>query len=499
VKESSGGSVRAHTGSAGFADYSITKSGLHEISAVHGDFSVKSSFVPSCREEVVSFGGFSLQLQLMVLFLSLVICTLGFTAFFSLLETIDPDYPLRQYPFFFSAFFAAALLIISFLLSLRLPVIASMSFDFVLIALLVLLVRYLKGKRKVEDKGRAIEALSFLKLLPDSFDGIFGRIIPHRAREQEMEKVKRQISKRVERFRIAGTEKRPEGKQHALEMAKDAISSFNSYLLVLTGSKKPEEPEKAEVKKSPQQIVEERRVETMIADIGDQLSRDGMAEGQEEKPKEAAKGKVAEKVAFISRLIERIPALKKTGIAAKPNISIELFDELGNALKAKKAEFYLEGKKVRPVKIDGGKASFKLKKGKRKFYVRLLGFVDFPAELDVGEKASSTKAKLPHGVMLSVADAKGNPLDDAFINIVSGKKKAVDINAEFIWKTPCPKGAPSGTALIPLNPLKLPGKMLSVKIVKANYSKKEILIPSQRVSSAEQLKKAVELEKIVKD
>ncbi len=501
VKEGSEGSISMNSSNAGFVEFTISKPGLHEIIAKKGSFSIHSYFIPACKLELAPIAGFSFQLQLMVFFLSIVIAALGFSAFFNLLETIDPEYPLRQYPFFFSAFFGVSLFIISFLISLRVSIINSLLFDFVLIVLLVLLIRYLKGKRKIEDKGTAIEALSFLKLLPDFFDRALGRISKSKARQLEMEKMKKQISKKVEKFKTVSTEEKRFKKQHVLEMASESIASFNKYLLLLVGSKKPVMQNKAiEPKKSVQEIVKERKIETMISDIFDQLSSEPLPEQAQAKKKEKPKTekKAVSKPGFFPSFLARLSLLKKTGITAPPNVLIELFDCFGNELKAKEAQFFLEGKKIKPVKIDNNRAFFKLKKGRRRFHVRLLGFVDLPLELNVEGSSINVRAELMHDVRLLIVDSAGNPLDDAFINISSGKKKAVDVNSEFIWKTPHPTGAPSGTALIALNPLKLPGKMLSIKIVKANYSKKEILIPAKRVSSAEQLKKTIELERIVK-
>ncbi|GEM_PF-2718523 len=488
--------------SSSIVEYEVVKSGLHTVRAKKGAFSVHTEFIPVCKTELASFGGFSSQFRLMLYFLSLAIGVLGFTAFRRLLETMGPDYPPAQFPVFFSAYFGFSLSLISLFLSLSLEIIPAMFTDLVLVLLLVASVRFLKGKEKM-GKGKAgTKTHEFFSILPFPAERFFGKVAPHKRRAMEMEKMKRQISKKVERFRIASSAQQPGSRQHALDMAREGVSSLNSYLLSLVGAKKPPEEEE-EVKKTPQQIVEERRIESMIQDIEEQLLKEDKEGGKvaeegeaapEKKPKILSRLKLPKAPRLIGKFIQTEESAKK----ADYNTVIELQDELGNPLDAKKPEFFVLGKKVKSAGTEKNKAFFKLKPGNHPMFVRLLGFLDLQIELSVSKTPSSFSAKMSHDLVISVTDAEDKPLDDAFINITTGNKKVVDIHSNFIWKTPAPEGAPQGTAFIPVNPLHLKGKMLSIKAVKANYSKKELLIPSNRVSSAEQLKKTISLERIVK-
>ncbi len=510
---SNGTQQTLNSGSSGAVSYLISSAGRHQVVVKKNAFSSSFEFFPACSVLLPVSVRLSGLIFLLALFVSLIIGILSFMGFKQLLLATDPSYPLRKHSRIVAIYVGVSAFIIVFWLYLVLGGFFGMlALFFCLVFLLVVLWAF-KAKgflgqgEKLSMKSRAaVKGLGFFPLLLAVLaEKITGKkhVKPvENKRLSEMLELKRGISESMERIEQAKKKsieaREKKSRQEALDELRGEIFSFNKYLKRMLGFKGKPVPVKAKREKSLAELREEKRLRIMAEDLMDQMAREmnmlELPEGKAEpkKQKKAGHGKLVEKLV-------RVFIGKKEPSEAKANVEIQLLDGNNNPLKADNAEFFLNGKKAKPVFVKGNTAGFQLKEGEYQFFIRLLGFIDSFLDVEAFREKRSFKAVFMPDFRLVVTDEQGNELRDVFVNIIDEHGNRVeDVLENIIWKSPLPANASPGTIAIPLNPKKLSFASFTVKVVKANYSQKEVIIPTNRISTQKLFEKKIVLEKIKK-
>lgn len=506
-----------NSGSSGAVSFTIASAGRHLVKVKKNAFSRSIEFYPECAVLLPAIAEFSSAIDVLALFVSLIIAMLSFAGFKKLLFATEADYPLRKHPTIVPAYVGVSAFVMMVYIYQSLGQMLGMIalFFCLFFLLLVLWIFKVKGLIKPvpeqvlpKKTKRAIKGIAFPTLL---FAAIVERLrgrkkekaAEARGKLREMMELKRDISESIGRFEeakkrtIEAREKKR--KQEAMDELRAEVASFNQYIKRLFGLKKKEvKPVKTEREKSLAELREEKRLKIMVEDLLDQMAREmDMKELPEVEVKEEG-AKPKKKNDIVKKIISIFIGEKKQAVE-KANVEISLFDEFDNPLQASKAEFFVGGKKVKPVYIKGNSAGFWLREGEHQIFVRMLGFVDSFLELEAVKEKRSFKARLVADLKLIITDEKGKHLRDAFVNIVDENgKKVEDSLQNIIWRSPTPSNAPDGIIAIPLNPKDLSFNSLKIKVVRANYSLKEIIIPTNRISTQKVFEKTVSLEEITK-
>jgi hypothetical protein len=504
-----------NSGPSGIVSFQIASAGRHLVEAQKGAFSRSYEFYPGCSVQVPVLASLSSPIILLALFVSLVIAVLSFAGFRRLLLATEADYPLKKHATIVPAYVGAAAFLIAFSLYNSLGQLFGMAALFCFLCILLFSIWLLKEtgimkpvREKILPKKakQAVEGLAFPTLLAAAFFEKFGAKKAKPAAQEgnlaEIMELKEGISESLGRFDDAKKKtaeaKEPMARQEAMDELRNEISSLNHYLKRLLGFKeKRPEPVKTERQKSLTDLREEKRAQIMVEDLLDQMAKEmnlkelpDFAPVDSEKKKKAAKG-------IAGMLVAIFIGGKKEPSEENANIVLSLFDEFGNPLQALNAEFFIGSKKTEPLIAKENTAFFRLKEGEHQLLVRVFGFVDGFLEIEAAKEKRNLNANLLSGLKLTIQDEKGESLSEAFINIVDENGKRVeDVLQNIIWRTPTPSNAPDGVVSIPLNPKKLTFESLRVKIVRANYSLKEIIIPASRISTQKALQKTVSLEKL---
>jgi archaellum component FlaC len=434
-----------------------------------------------------------------------------------LLLATESDYPLKKHAAIVSAYVGFAAFLIAFSLYNFLGRLFGMAALLCLLCILLFSIWLLRETgimKPVREKSlqkktkRTVQGLAFPTLVVAAVLEKFGakkkEPVVQDTRLSEIMELKDGISESLGRFDDAKKKtaeaKEPAARQEAMDELKNEISALNHYLKRLLGFKerKPE-PVKTERQKSLTDLREEKRSQIMVEDLLDQMAKEmNLKELPDFAPVDAGKKKKAAK-GIAGLLVAIFIGGKKEPSEENANIVLSLFDEFGNPLQASTAEFFIGSKKAEPLLARENNAFFRLKEGEHQLLVRVLGFVDGFLEIEAAKEKRNLKANLLSDLKVTIQDEKGESLRGAFINIVDENGKRVeDALQNIIWRTPTPGNAPDGVVSIPLNPKKLAFESLRVKIVMANYSLKEMIIPASRISTQKPLEKTVSLEKLQK-
>ncbi|MCX6802443.1 MAG: thrombospondin type 3 repeat-containing protein [Candidatus Diapherotrites archaeon] len=509
-------SIPMNSGPSGIVSFKITSAGRHLVEAQKGAFSRSYEFYPECSVQTPVITSLSSAIGLLALFIMLVVAVLSFAGFRRLLLATESDYPLKKHATIIPAYVGVSAFLVAFSLYNSFGQLFGMAVLFCFLCLLLFSIWLLREtgimkpvrEKSLKKAKRAMKSLAFPALLASVFFERIGRKKEKPAAAEggfaEIMELKEGISESLGRFEDAKKKtaeaKEPMARQEAMDELTNEISSLNHYLKRLLGFKeKKPEPVKTERQKTLADLREEKRTQIMVEDLLDQMAKElDLKELPDFAPVAAGEKKKAAK--GITGLLAAIfIGGKKEPSAENANIELSLSDEFGNPLPASGAEFFIGGKKTEPLLARENTAFFRLKEGEHQLFVRVLGFVDNFLEIEALKEKRSFKAGLLADFKLSVTDEKGESLREAFVNIVDENGKRVeDVLQNIIWRTPTPNNAPDGVAAIPLNPKKLTFESLRVKIVRANYSLKEIIIPASRISTQKALEKTVSLEKLQK-
>ncbi|MEM0360145.1 MAG: thrombospondin type 3 repeat-containing protein [Candidatus Diapherotrites archaeon] len=514
---SGGNRSEMNSGASGTVRFEISSAGMLVIEARKGDFFLSREFYPACSVQAPIMVALLLPITLLSFFAIIVIVVLSFAGFKRLLIATESDYPLKKHAFPISLYVGFSCGLIAFFLYNALGTLLGMIVLFFMILLLLVSIWLLREggfikpvrEKPLPKKARqAVKSLAFPTLLIAAFLEKIGR----KRKQPETEKnqfseiweLKEGIAESLDRFEDA-KKKTAEAKdqvarQEAMTELKNEVFALNNYFKRLLGFKEPKiEPVKAERQKTLAELREEKRIQIMVDDLLDQMAKElNLKELPDVAPPKPREGKKTAK-GLTGLLYAIFIGGKKEPSAENANVEINLFDEFGNPLQAENAEFFVEGKKTEPLLVKENTAFFKLKAGEHQVFVRLLGFADNFLELRVEKEKRSFKANLLADLRLTIKDEKGESLRDAFVNIVDDKGKRVeDVLQNIIWRTPTPSNAPDGVVAIPLNPKELRSESIHVKIVRAQYALKEIIIPASRISTQKVLEKTVSLEKLQK-
>ena len=282
--------------------------------------------------------------------------------------------------------------------------------------------------------------------------------------------------------------KSSEEAQKAMHAIKEQIEKLHNSLHVAKAMK-AEVAQKQE--KSIEELRAERELDLMIEDISEQLAQELNISELPEKVTPVYK-----KRSLFATLLARFRPRPKES-QHEPNICLIITDEYGKPLNAENAEFFIGSKQIHPIKLLAERACFYFTQTVVELYVRYLGFIDSYSMLEPSSTLTETTIKMKPTLVVNVVDEAGNAVKDAFITIVDEKENKVsDVYKNNIWKTPFPNNAEAGTASIPLNPTILTSGVLKIRIVRAGFANKEIVVSATRISTEEQLVKIITLEKI---
>ena len=508
-----------NSGPSGVVGFPISSAGRHLLEARKGAFSRSVEFYPECAVFAQPVAELSQYIFLLSVFLSAVISALTYTGFRRLLLATEADYPLRKYPVIVPAYVGASLFVIMLWLCWVLGQLRGMIALFLcLVVLLVVLwafrakgmLKQLPKKPLPKKAGKAVKGLVFIPLLFAALaEKLKGRkkAKPEKdAKMSEMLNLKRDISESIARVEEAKKKSASAGekrlKQEALNELSEEVNSFNTYVKRMLGLKgKKVDVKKVEREKSLSELRKEKRQKIMAEDLLDQMAREmdvfelPEGEAEPEKGKEKKRGRAAEKLSAIFIGKKKGKKLEMAGA----NVEIAVSDEFGNPLDASMAEFFKEGKKIQPVFLEKNIAGFKLKEGEHQLFIRVMGFTDSFLEIEASKEKRSFKAALLAGLKLVITDEKDAMLKDAFVTIVDEHgKKVEDSLKNVIWRSPRPGNAPDGVIAIPLNPKALSFESFKVRVVRANYSQKEEIVQTSRISTQKVFEKKVQLERIKK-
>jgi flagellar motor protein MotB len=497
--------INLNSGASGEVSFKIEEAGIHYITAHKNNFLLTTDIIPKCgyREKPVAILPFVLLLTSH--FTNIVVALIFFLLFSIILRAYLTSSSKLANSFAgaiaFAVFFAnynflfpAEKLILH--LSLLLELIAG------LFTLWVLKVKQIPKKLALKHELAKKRSLKLFKTLAIMFRIVLLQLqaflISKKLAVQSKLKLKRALSMRKnihktkeklnEAVLSTAKAKSHEEAQKALHAIREQIEKLHESLhkaLIL----KAEVAQKEE--KSIEELRAERELELMIEDISEQLAQElNISELPEEIEPPHEKGNI------LAALFAKIKPKPKEA-KQEPNVCLSISDEYGKALNASKAEFFIGGKQIQPIKVLAERACFYFTQTVVELYVRYLGFVDSYNLIEPGSTLQEIKIKMKPTLVVNVVDENGNPLRDAFITIVDEKdNKISDVYKNNIWKTPFPSNAEAGTASIPINPADLKSNILKIRVVRAGFANREVVIPASRISTEEQLVKIITLEKI---
>jgi len=502
-----------NSGSTGAVQFSIVNAGRHLVRAETGMFSRELEFYPACAVAVPAIAEFSWLVDLIGLFVAFVIGALSFTGFRKILNATDTEYFWRKHPLFITGYFGVALFVVSVYVFQLLGRLAGLIALFVLLVVLLVVLWLFRSKgllkpipdNRLSNKAkRALKGVGFPALVVASLAEVFvAKKKAPATKVDEMMALREDISDsigRVNQAKAASFEAKSSGeKQIALKELSREVGAFNSFLTRFGGLKKSEPVAVVTTKdKSLAELRKEKRSKLMVEDLIDQMARDvnvhelpdevDEVKAPTEKNKNRALGVL--KAIFIGE--SKYPK-------DRANLDLRLFDAFGNPLPVKKAEFFVSGKKTKQLFSKDNLAAFQLEQGDQQVFVRLLGFIDSIAEVSVSKEKTASEVKLSAAFVLKLTDSEGQPLNDAFVNILgSNKAKVEDALGNIIWKSPFPSNAPAGVIAVPIDPSKIHFDSFKAKVVKAGYVLKEVIVPANRISTKKTLEKKVSLEMLAK-
>ena len=498
--------VSLNSGSSGELSFKIENAGIHYITAQKNNFLLTTYFIPTCKVKKKSIFALPLVSLITTNFTNFIVALLVFLLSSILISATVSNLKKRQVTLFASVIGVAVLLTNYFLLFQldRILTHISLFLEMILsiIAIWLLKTKGLVKKMLAREEKVTIKKPSFLKAIPIMLRIVLLRlesfIIAKRLAIQSklhlkralkvkdhFSKTKKRLDKAIESTASAETHKEL---QESMYKIKEEIERLNETLHKALAMK-------ADTAQKEEKTLEEQRaekkLELMIADIAEQLARElNVPELPEtiELPEE--------KQSIFAKLLSKLKPKPKVP-KEPPNICLNIYDEYNKALDATKAEFFIGSKKIEPIKTLANKAYFYFSRTVVELYTRYLGFVDSYSLIEPTSSLQELEVKMKPTLLLNIVDEEGNPLRDAFITILDAKgNKVEDVYKNSIWKTPAPSNAALGSAAIPLNPASLKYETIKVKIVRAGFQSKEIVIPSVRISTEEQYTKTIVLEKI---
>lgn len=498
--------VSLNSGSSGKLSFNIENAGIHYITAQKNSFSLTTYFIPTCKAREKRIFALPLVSIFTSNFTNIVIASLIFLLFSILIPAAFTNLGKRQITIF-ASLAAAAVLLTNYSLIFQFDRILTQISLFLEMALSIIAIWLLKTKGLVKkmlakEEKVAIKKPSFLKVIPIMLHiallRLEGFIVAkklalqsklHLKKTLEMKlhltKTKKRLNKAVEGVASVETHK---DLQESMHKIKEEIERLNETLHKAFAMKS------ATMQKEEKTLEEQRaekELELMIADITEQLARELNVPELPEKIEVEE-----EKIGIFAKLLSKLKPKPKVP-KQKPNICLNIYDKYGKALNASKAQFYIGNEKIEPIKTLANKAYFYFSRTVVELYTRYLGFADAYSLIEPTSSLQELEVKMKPTLLLNIVDEEGGPLRDAFITILDTKgNKVEDVYKNSIWKTPMPSNADIGTAAIPLNPASLKYDTIKIKVVKAGFQSKEVVIPSMRISTEEQYVKTIVLEKI---
>jgi len=502
-----------NSGSTGAVQFIIVNAGRHLVRVKTGAFSREFEFYPACAVAIPVIAEFSWLVDFMGFFVAFVIGALSFAGFRKLLNATDSDYFWRKHPLFVTGYFGLALFVISVYFYQLLGRLTGLIVLLVLLVVLLVVLWLLRSRgllKPVPDKPlsrkakRALKGVGFPALIVASLVELFvaKKKVPV-TKVDEMLALREDITDsigRVNQAKAASFEAKSRSeKQVALKELSREVGAFNSFLMRFGGLKKSGPVAVAITKdKSLEDLRKEKRSKLMVEDLIDQMAKEVNVRELPDEP-EGVKEPVEKKKGSVFGVLKSIFIGDSKYPIDKVNLDLRLFDSFGNPLPAIKAEFFVSGKKTRPLFSKDNLAAFQLMRGDLQVFVRMLGFIDSIAEVSVSKEKTASEVKLSADFVLNLTDGEGKPLNDAFVNILGNNNmKIEDTFGNAIWKSPFPSNAPAGTIAVPIDPTNLHFDSFKAKVVRAGYVLKEVIVPANRISTQKALEKKVSLEMLAK-
>ncbi|MEM4598467.1 MAG: hypothetical protein QW400_02150 [Candidatus Diapherotrites archaeon] len=475
---------------SGEAEYKIEEAGVHYINAKKGNFYLTQQMIPACGYEQKEQGIVPFAVLLTVNFTNLAVALIYFILLMTLLKayfTSSEDIAALIAGFgAFGVFYANYSLLMPIIASQRMIVQVYLLVEF-LVGLFSINITKTNASKKIAEKESIAPEKKSL-----SFSGFFASIF---ARKQTPEtrrvsELKKDIARTKARLGNAILEaKAAESK----ELVQEKMEAITEHIENLQKGLQEAKLMKAETERKESKTIEdlraEKELELMIEDISKVLASELHISDLPEKIEP-----VEEKKSFFSFLKRK--GKEETKAIEKANVCISLSDAYGQALNASNASFFVGAKEIKPVKVLAEKAYFYFTATVVELYVRYLGYVDAYKMVETSDSLEEIEIKMKHSLLLTITDASGKELRDAFITITDDSgKKIEDIQKNSIWKTPFPTNASDGIAAIALNPANIKSGMLKINVVRAGFKNAEVLMPSSKISTEEQTAKVIMLEK----
>lgn len=502
---------RIKSDSNGIAKFKIESAGIHYITASKKNFLLEAHFIPKCKIKEKTIQLLPMVSLFANIFTGIIVALLTFLIFFSIFSIRFAALKGKRANVF-ASFIALSVVVANiFFLSRFSAVLIHISL-FLETVVCVLVAWFLKAKgilrkmlvhEKPGQKQAEMGIFRIFKVLPIWFHIQLLRLqefflakrlaFESKLHLARVSKIKRDVSKSkkglIQAIEATAKEEEKSKLQEHLHRIQAEIERLNQAMHKALAMKR-------ELEQKEEKTIEEHRaekeLELMLADIADQLARELNVPELPEKIEPTVK-----KESIFSKLISRFKSIRKARIAREPNICLSIYDEYNKPLDASKAEFYLGGNKIEPIKTVANKAYFYFSRTVVELYTRFLGFVDGYSLIEPGASLQEIEVKLKPTILLNIVDEQGNALKDAFITILDERgAKIEDIYSNSIWKTPFPSNASEGIAAIPINPASLKYATIKIKVVRAGFQSKEVTVPSARITTEAQYAKTIVLERI---
>lgn len=497
--------VSLNSGSAGELTFKIENAGIHYVTAQKNSFSLTTYFMPACKAKEKRIFALPLVSTFTSNFTNIAVASLVFLLFSILIPAAFTSLGKRQISLF-ASLIAATVLLTNYSLIFQFDRVLTQISLFLEMVLSIIAIWLFKAKGLVKkmlaSEQTQAKKPSFLKAIPIMLRiaslRLEGFIVAKKLALQSKLHLKKTLKMKLH---LAKTKKRlnevvettasvetHEEMQKSLQRIGAEIERLNEALHKAFAMKSTSIQKK---EKTLEEQRAEKELELMIADITEQLARELNVPELPEKIEVEEK-----KISVFAKLLSKLKPKPKVS-KQKPNICLNIYDEYGKALNASKAQFFIGNERIEPIKTLANKAYFYFSRTVVELYTRYLGFADAYSLIEPTSSLQELDIKMKPTLLLNIVDEEGNPLRDAFITIFDTKgNKIEDVYKNSIWKTPVPSNADIGTAAIPLNPASLKYDTIKIKVVKAGFQSKEVVVPSMRISTEEQYIKTIVLEKI---
>jgi len=499
--------INLNSGAQGEVSFKIEEAGAHYITAQKKRFSMMRYISPICSNDEKNVSMVPFVILLTGHFTNIVVALLAFIVFATLLRSylIKSRHIANLFSGIgaFAIFFANYQFLFPMLPTERIIVQLSLLGELLgaISALAVLRMKKLTKKilreetKEAGEKKQGFSVASILQPISMRIRGIFALREAHKDASTKLEKMsalKEEINQT--KMKLTGAIAEMQKLEHRGK-AQEKMHAISQQIEKLHEGLYKAKAMKADVEQKEEKSIEElrakRELELMIEDISELLAKELQVSELPEASEPAY-----ERRSFIEKLKEKFKTKTKE-TASKANVCLSISDWYGKALNASMAEFFIGNKEIKPSRVVAEKAYFYFPQTVVELYVRYLGFVDSYHMIEPDSELKEIQIKMKPNVLINVVDSDGVPLKDAFITIVDEKEEKIeDIYKNTIWKTPFPNNAEDGTAAISINPATLKASVLKIRVVRAGFANKEVVIASSKISTEEQLAKIITLEKI---